>query len=98
MDALQELPPVCKQRAGIESARAEIFQNKVRLPDAVSSHDFAIGPVPDKQMLIIGIELIQVYGLAGSFTDSTKRRFPQTPDFTHHVRQLIGAGTINNVL
>ena len=59
-----------------------IFDDFVRKSQPIRTGNFFAGHIPHDQMHVVGVELVKVDLVAGSFADRTEGDLAQAPDFT----------------
>src|SRR5579871_561882 len=95
-NAVKEPWIIMKQRAGVQTLGAETSKNLVSAADAVSAYKFLAHLVPDEEVQVIRVELIEIGTFAGALADLSKGDFAQTTEFRQDVRQLVGAGEVDS--
>src|SRR5579862_3404738 len=86
---LQEQPLVVAEHGiCVESLDAAVADDFVRVADAISAGQLLFLFVPQQQMPVVGIEVIEVEAAAGAFADGAESHFAETAEFVERMRQL----------
>ena len=89
---------VVEQRRRVEPVEAATAHDVLDDADAIRPDDLARGGIPHEQMMVVGIEAIEVERLARALPDRAERQFTLSADLVEHMRQTFGFGGVDDVL
>ena len=80
---------------GVKAFDAVLATNFVCQTEAVSADDLAVFLVPEKEVVIMGIEHVDIAVATRPFTDSAERHLSEAADFAHDRRAFIETGDVD---
>src|SRR5690349_17807925 len=75
-----------------------MLQNHVRLTDAISAGNFAVGTIPYEEVEVVAVELIEIERAASSLACRAKRDLTKTPYLADNLRQFVSAANVHCVV
>ena len=79
----------------VKAAVAIVVQNVGPFANAVSTYQLLCLHIPDKQLVIIQVELVEVDAAVGTFAHFAEGDLAQAADLAQHIGNLTRGGTVH---
>ena len=83
--AIEKRIAVTKEGRRVQAAHAEVSAHNVRARQAIGSNHFLLACIPDEQVKVVVVKLIEIERLARAFAGRAERDLAKPAEFVQHL-------------